>query len=135
MVMASVSSTSSVSQFGLQQLSVQQAKRNADQAEQDAQALRQQANAAQAVADREQKDAQSLAIQSGQAEERAGLARQGLAVLTSAQQGMSQLSGMLDQVISRQAAPAPTVHASSASPAPVVNTQGQITGTIINTKT
>ncbi len=135
--MASVSSTSSANQYGLQQLSVLQAKRTADQAEQTAQSLKVQASAAQRVADQAQENARSLGVQSEQAQAKAGQARQGVAALNSAQQGISQLSTVVDQVLDRDktsvSAVSTTPQAASATPAPVVNTQGQVTGTIINT--
>lgn len=135
--MVSVSSTSSTNQYILQQLSVQQAKRSADQAELAAQTLKAQANEAQRVADREQGNARYLSIQSDQAQARAGQIRQGLAALNSEQQAITPLSNTLDQVLSRQPAPASTTQTTSpsTSPSPVVNTQGQVTGTIISTKT
>lgn len=133
--MASVSSTSSANQYVLQQLSVQQAKRSADLAEQAAQSLKAQANEAERVAYREQENARSLSVQSDQAQAKAGQIRQGLVALNSQQQGTSQLSQTLDHALSRQLAPASTTQTASTSPAPVVNTQGQITGTIISTTT
>jgi uncharacterized phage infection (PIP) family protein YhgE len=139
--MVSVSSTSSAdqmgSQQGLQQLRLQQAKRNADQAEQTAQSLKTQAAEAQRVADREQDNARSLYIQSDEAQTRAGRIRQGLAALGSAQQAITQLSKSVDQVLVRE--PAPVAPAQSAGPppvstgiAPVTNSQGQVTGKIVN---
>ncbi len=137
-VMISVSSTTSANDYGLQQIRLQQARRNADQAEQTAQALKAQADAAQRVADHEQENARSLYVQSDQAQTKAGQARQGLAAFSSAQQAITQLSKAVDQVISREQVPteaapsAPTPPASSVGAA-VTNSQGQVTGKIVNT--
>lgn len=136
--MATVSSTSSANQYGLQQLRQQQARRNADQAELTAQTLKAQANDAQRVADRAQEDARTLGVQSDQAQAKAGQARQGLAALGAAQQSGVQLSQTVDQVLGRRQASAATLPGSTAKAtatvaAPVVNTQGQVTGKIINT--
>lgn len=129
--MATVSSTSSANQYGWQQLKLQLAVRNAEQAEQTAQALKVQANDAQRVAERAQENARSLFVQSNQAQEKAGQARRGLAALGAAQQGVAQLSKIVDQVLLRQQASTPTTQGSST--VPVTNSQGQVTGKIINT--
>ena len=136
--MASVSSISSANQYGLQQLSLQQARRNSDQAELTAQTLRAQANDAQRVADQAEENARSLAVQSDQAQTKAGQARQGLAALSTAQQALTRLSNFSDQVLARIQPSSSTTQSTSASlvitgTPPVVNTQGQVTGKIINT--
>ncbi|HUW37059.1 MAG TPA: alanine-zipper protein [Rhodocyclaceae bacterium] len=132
--MASVSSISSVVQYGMQQIMVQQAKRNADQLEQTAQSLQSQANDAQRVAERALEDARSLAIQSDQAQQRAGQALQGLAALSAQQQSSTRLVNAINGVAgSQQTAAATTPSTSSSSPSPVVNSQGQVTGKTINT--
>lgn len=139
--MASVSSTSNATQSGLQQLRLQQARRNADQAEQVAQALKAQANDAQRAADGAQQNADSLTTQSGQASAKAGQARQGLTASATVQQAVTQLSDRVDQVIGREAvtatsatttATSTTGSTGSTNSAPVLNSQGQVTGTIIN---
>jgi hypothetical protein len=86
------------------------------------------------VADRAKENARSLFVQSDQAEARAGQARQGVAAMTSARQGINQIANAVDQAVGRQPVSTP------ASPAPqgtgqpaVVNSQGQVTGTVINT--
>jgi DNA integrity scanning protein DisA with diadenylate cyclase activity len=137
--MATVSSTSSANQYGLQQLKVQQAQRNADQAAQTASALKAQANEAQRVADRDRENARSLSVQSDQAQTNAAEAQQGLAALRSAQQGINLISNTVDQVLGRQQAQAAAPSAvaakgaATAAPVPVLNTQGHVTGKIINT--
>lgn len=131
--MASVSSTSSANQYGWQQLKLQQAVRNADQAEQEAQSLKTQANDAQRVADRAQENARSLYVQSDQAQAKAGQARQGLVAIGTAQQSVTQLSNTVDQVLTRKPVSTSTTQSTSTSPAAVVNSQGQVTGTVINT--
>ena len=135
--MASVSSTSGANQYGWQQLKLQQARRTADQAEQTAQSLRAQASDAQRVAEQAQDSARSLGVQSDQAQARAGQARQGLAAVAGAQQSVTQLANVADQVIGRQQSAAPatpnTAPAPVAKTSPVVNSRGQVTGKIINT--
>lgn len=129
---SSTSSIQSATQSGWQQLKLQQARRNADQAEQTARSLQAQALDAQKTADQEQENARSLTVQSDQAQSAVGRARQGLAALSSLSQMQVQLTRVADQVIEKvqnaqPAAPAPE------SSAPVVNTQGQLTGTVVNT--
>lgn len=129
--MASISTTSSVSQYGWQQLKLQQAQRNADQAELTAEALKAQASDAQRVADRAQEHARSLAVQSDQAQTQAGRLRQGLAALNSAQQAFAQLPQTINQAIVPAQTSAAAIQSSSTQG--VTNTQGQVTGTIVNT--
>ena len=134
--MASVSATSSANQYGLQQLMVQQARRNADQAEQAAAALKAQADDAQRVADQAQSNANSLSVQSDQAQQKAGQARQGLVALSAEQQGANLLSLSVDRVLARQQTSTPPAHGggtATSAPAPVTNSQGQVTGRIVNT--
>lgn len=129
-----MSSISSASQAGLQQMTQLQARRNADQAEQAAQILRRQANDAQRVADQANENARSLSIQSDQAVEKAGQARQGVAALNSEKQAFTQLARVVDQAAVRAQAPTPTTPPASSTPTtPVINSQSQVTGTIINT--
>lgn len=131
--MASVSSTSGANQYGWQQLKLQQARRNADQAEQVARSLKYEANAAQRVADRAEENARVLGVKSDDAQVKAGQARQGLAALSSEQQAGKLLANKVDQVLGRQQATAtPSTGAANASGSAVVNAQGQVTGTIIN---
>jgi chromosome segregation ATPase len=135
--MASISSISgaqSAAQSGLQQLRLQQAKRNAEQAEQVANSLQAQARDAQQRASEAQENARSISAQSDQARTTAGQARQGLAALSTGSQMQSQLSQVVGQVVEKQKAAEPPPVAAAKSPAPpVTNTQGQVTGTVINT--
>lgn len=132
--MASVSATSSANQYGVQQLMVLQARRNADQAEQTAQALTKEAKAAQQQADQAEKNARDLSIQSEQAQERAGQARRGLAALNSQQQAANGVSLRAGQAAAQQqAAVAASSKAATSTSTPVTNSQGQVTGTIVNT--
>lgn len=131
--MATVSSTSGsqANQYGWQQVKLQQAKRNADQAEQNAQFLQVQAGEARRVADRAVENARSLSVRSDQAQTDAGRARQGLAAIQSVNQMQMQLGRVADQAIQKQQAASSTAPTESA---PVVNTLGQLTGTVVNTK-
>lgn len=133
---SSTSGIQSAAQTGWQQLKLQQAKRNADQAEQTARSLLTQAQDAQRTADREQETARTLSVQSDQALSVAGRARQGLAALSSLSQMQAQLTHVADLVIQNQRnaqASSPPQTSATASATPVVNTQGQLTGTVVNT--
>ncbi len=139
--MASVSSLSgaqSAAQSGLAQLRLQQAKRDAEQAEQTAQSLQAQARSAQQRASQAQEAARTITTQADQAQSTAGQARQGLAVIKSVSQMQTRLAGTVSQVVEKLDASAPeapvAVQAASPPPAtPVVNAQGQVTGTVVNT--
>ena len=126
-----MSSVSSASQSGLQNMMQLQAQRSADQAEQTAQALRRQANDAQRVADRANENARTLSVQSDQAQEKAGLARQGVALMATEKQAFSRIESVVEQAVVRVPASASTAAGTNA--VPVVNSQSQLTGTIINT--
>lgn len=134
--MVAISSTSgaqsSAAQVGLQQLKLQQAKRNADRAEQTAQALQAQAAEAQRVANNAQENARALSVRSDQAQSVAGQARQGLALISSVGQMQTQLGNTAAQVVERAQSPQ-TSTTTQTTKAPVVNTQGQVTGTVVNT--
>ena len=133
--MASVSSlsgTSSVALSGLSQLRVQQAQRNAEQAELAARALQGQAREAQRVALDAQENARALSAQASQAETNAGQARLNLAEIRSGEQVQVQLSSSVAKV-SEALTVAPPPAAVQSTPAPVINTQGQLTGTVVNT--
>lgn len=138
--MTDVASTSASARSALQQLNIQNARRAADQAEREAQALSRQADLARSRAAREEQNADTLTTRAKQADAVAGQARQGLAALTSAAESTSRLTNTLSQINERNApsATSPGVDvapASTAAPAaaPVVNTQGQLIGSIINT--
>lgn len=133
--MASISSLSgaqSAAQSGLQQLRLQQAKREAEQAEFTARVLAAQASQAQQKASDAQEEARAITAQSDQAQTQAGQARQGLAVIKSVGQMGTQLDSVVTKVAEKvkPAEPAAPVQDTAA---PVVNTQGQVTGTVINT--
>lgn len=109
------------------QMQQQLAQRNADQAEQQASALRARAQSAQVVADRAQENARSLKVQSNQAQGEASEARRGLAAQASVSEVQSQFADLREQ-ISEVLQSDPIV----ASLPPVVNTSGQETGTVVN---
>jgi len=116
----------SATQAALQQILAQQAKQNAERAEQTARSLRAQADAAQNKAHRAQENARSVYFRSNQAETAAGQARQGGAMIRSTIAMRESLAGTTGQVTERQNEPRP------ATAMPVVNTFGQITGTVVN---
>lgn len=133
--MASISSLSgaqSAAQSGLAQLRLQQAKREAEQAEFTARVLQAQAADAQQKASDAQEKARAITTQSDQAQTEAGQARQGLAVIKSISQMGTQLSGVVTRVAEKLKVTEPVAPVQEAA-APVVNTQGQVTGTVINT--
>lgn len=132
MATISLSGAQSAAQSGLAQLRLQQARRNAEQAEQVARSLQAQARDAQQQAGEAQENARSVAAQANQAQGIAGQARQGLAVIKTVSQMQTQLGNVVSQAAERIAEPA-VASQTPAPPAPVINTQGQATGTVINT--
>jgi GTP cyclohydrolase FolE2 len=145
----SISSVSSTVQSGYAQLKVQQARRNAEQAEVTAQALSQQAQQAKSEASQAQENARQLSVQSDRAQTGAVQARQGLMAMRSAAEAGDRLGTAYDRIAQAigaktetttdvvpaevpviSAAPATTPTATTASP--VVNDKGQTTGTLIN---
>jgi hypothetical protein len=129
---SSLSGAQSAAQSGLRQLRLQQAKRDAEQAEQVARALQAQAQAAQQNANEAVERARTITSQSDQAQATAGQARQGLAAVSTVAQMQGQLSGVVAQVTEKLAPPkaAPAI---KSTPVPVVNAEGQVTGTVVNT--
>lgn len=121
---------------------LQQAQRNAERAEQEARALQVSARAAQASADQAQENARNLQVQSDQAWDHAGRARQGVAALRSVAESRSELGARagraLESIQARDAATVPAVAsrtttvAAVATAKPVVNTEGQTTGALIS---
>lgn len=133
--MVAVSSSSgfqAVTQVAYQQLKVQQARQNADRAEEVARVLAARAGDARQVAEQAQESARVLTVQSNQAQTAAGQARQGLAAMDSAGRMQASLANTADQVVTRSAEPVST-EVEPKSVTPVVNTSGQVTGTLVNT--
>lgn len=120
------------------QLRVQQAQRNAQQAEQQARALQIQAAEARQVADRAEENARALEVKSDQANDNAGRARLGLATLKSVDQMQDRLMRGYERIAETQqtasvgpAQPTKTVQSASIT-RPAVNAQGQMTGTLLS---
>ncbi|OAI02105.1 hypothetical protein [Methylomonas methanica] len=88
-------SVSSVNQSGFQQLSALTAKRNADQAEQMAQALRKQADAVQAQADQYAAKAQDLDSQASKAQVNSEAAHLRLNLSNAFQEAGTQLTNTI----------------------------------------
>jgi hypothetical protein len=88
-------SVSSVNQSGFQQLSALTAKRNADQAEQMAQALRKQADAVQAQADQYAAKAQALDSQASKAKVNSDTAHLRLNLSNAFQEAGKQLTNTI----------------------------------------
>jgi len=142
--MATISSASmgaqSATQAGWQQLRLQQARQNANRAEQAARALEARAADAQRIAERADENARSLFVQADQANSVAGQARQGLAMVRSVGEMQASLSNTVSQVVDRDtgAKSAEMVVSNTESKpkavaSPVFNLSGQVTGTVVNT--
>lgn len=127
MAVTSASSAQSAGSGLWAQIQLQQARQNADRAEQQAAALQAKAQSAQTVADRAQENARSLQVQSRQAHGDAAQARLNLATQNSAGEVQSQLGDLRTQIANVLES-----DIFSGSAAPVVNTSGQQTGTLVN---
>lgn len=128
---SSASGIQLANQSAWQQFKLLQAERNADQAEQQARALRSQADVAQRSADRAQESARSLQVDATQAESSAGEARRGVAMVRTVEESVTQsvtrVSATYDRMAQVQAAPADTAVGGA-----VVNSQGQVTGQVVS---
>jgi ABC-type hemin transport system substrate-binding protein len=134
--MAGISSTGglqAVTQTAFQQLKLQQARQNAERAEQVARSLRGEAADAQREADRAQENARSLMVRSNQAQSVAGQARQGLAMIRTVGEMQENLSNMQIRTDTVSSSTVETAAIAPAASVPVVNTSGQVTGTVVNT--
>ncbi len=125
-------SSISGAQSGVQQIRLQQAERNAQQADQTARALQAEANDAQQTARQAQEEARSVTALADQAQANAGQARQGLAAIRAVNASQTQLANTVSPGTEAVKIAEPAAPAQSPTP-PVVNTQGQLTGTFINT--
>jgi hypothetical protein len=133
--MATISSLSSVQtsvSSAASQLRLQQATRDAEQAEQNARSLAADARQAWRVANDAQQSARSISAKADQAQTNATQARMGVTAIKTGTQVQVQLVGATGSTAEVAKAteagpPAP----STASP--VVNTQGQLTGRVVNT--
>jgi len=117
------------------QIQLQQARQNADRAEQQAAALQAKAQSAQSVADRAQENARSLQVASRQAQGEAAQARQNLATRSSVGEGASRVGdseAQIGKVLQSNTVKAGSITAISESSAPVLNAAGQQTGTLVN---
>lgn len=134
--MATVSSASglqSVTQTAFQQLKLQQARQNADRAEQVARSLQVEAAEAQREADRAQENARNLSVRSSQAQVAAGRARQGVSMIDTVSDMQEGLTTILNRVAGTSGNSVESNSTAPAQVAPVINTLGQVTGTVINT--
>lgn len=121
---AAIGASSSAFGFATDQLRVQQAKRNAEQAEAAANALQRQAAGAQRQADAAQENARSLKVRSDRAQGDAGQARQQVSSLQSVQGLQQQFSTIRTQISEGLAA--------LDTPSVSINAEGQATGTLVN---
>jgi sRNA-binding protein len=127
MAVGSVSGTQAATSGAWAQLQLQQARQDANRAEQQAAALQARAASAQTVADRAQENARSLQVQSRQAQGDAAQARLNLASRDAVGEVQSQLSNLRTQI-----ADVLQSDTLSSTLAPVINSSGQETGTLVN---
>lgn len=130
MATAALSSGSGIAGGLWAQIQQQQAQRNADQAEQKARTLQNQASEAQSQADRAQERARGLKVDASQAQNDAGEARRNVETLDSVTQTNSSLETLRGKVA--EAVDTLTPKDAASTLAPVVNAYGQQTGTVIN---
>jgi hypothetical protein len=138
--MANVSSSTGNALFGVSMARVQQAKRNAEQAEARASALQAQARDARRAADRANDSARSAEADASTAKVGAMKAQQGYAMLVNVGQLGARIAMVADRVeekrqpdVAATATPkAQTAPAATATKS-VVNSQGQVTGRLVNT--
>lgn len=126
----SSSNSLSASDYGLQQLSLQQAKRNAERAEVAAEKLAAQAAVAKREAAQAQENARSLEIRSGIAHQDAGRARQGLAAIKTAASMQDQLYTALARL---PLEPVGSVDEEAGANQPTISDQGTPAGLLIDT--
>lgn len=125
-----LTSASSAAVSGSQQFRLQQAVRDADQAQLTARALAAAARDAQQYADQAVQNARAIRGQAAQAQNSADQARQGVAAVKAAGQAHVELVGAVDVVTETLKTVEP---ATTSAEAAVVNTQGELTGTLVNT--
>jgi len=111
----------------MSQLQMQQAQRNAEQAESKARSLQAQARVAQTEADRAQENARQLQGSSAQASNDAASARRNIASLEAFGSLNSGLAELRTQIATALAPAAPATATES-----FVNSEGQTTGTLVN---
>jgi len=129
---SSISSPQTASPSSSLQAALQQAKRIADQAETNAQALEAQAANAQAAASSAQGYASALNVQAGQAQLNVNWTQQDLDAVETAGQISTQITSVISNVLNVEQSKPASVAVPIVKP-PVVNTQGEVTGKIINT--
>jgi type II secretory pathway pseudopilin PulG len=121
--MANSINTQSLAQSVYAQLQFQQAQRSADQARQNAQTLKAQADAAQTDADQAQENARTLRVEANDAQSESNRLSLGL----QAQKSMGDTLTRQHATHTQVAGPKPLPPAQ-----PAINTQGQVTGQIVD---
>lgn len=122
MAITTASGTSTVAQDLWQQLSLQQARRSAQQAELTARTLQTEASDARAAANRALENARDLEVKANQAQSSASQAAQNLVLAQSSGFVQAQLGSLNSHLTSSPPQGTPAV----------VNTQGQTLGTVVN---
>jgi hypothetical protein len=129
----SATSGTTISQSLWQQLQLQQVKRAASEAEQNARSLQTQADDARAAATRADESARQLELKASQAQTTASQAAQNLVVAKSSTQYQAQLGNASAQISQGvQSAQTQSQPQPQPQPQPVSNSQGQTIGTVVN---
>lgn len=126
MAVTSTSGTQAITQSAWAQLQVDQAKRFAERAAQDARAMQSKANDAQSIAERAQENARSLRVDANEARSIAVEAQRGVQASESSRQIGPQVVSEVTQATTQ------TTDATPVQAAPTVNTQGETIGTVVN---
>jgi len=124
---SSASGVQLANQSAWQQFKLSLAERSADRAEQQARALRSQADSAQREANLAQDSARGLQAAAGKAETRADQAWRGVATVKTVEDMGTRLSAIYDRVAQVQTVPTETTTSDT-----VVNSQGQVTGQVVS---
>lgn len=133
MALASTAGSLALPSSGWQQLQLQKAQREADQAMQNARSLQGRAKEAERVADRAQENARSLRGQSEHALNSAEQAKRGVVGMKSTDQLKIRLSDIYERVAQSQQVQPSRESTETVQAQPVVNSDGQKTGTLIST--
>lgn len=131
MAVTSTSGTQAITQSAWARLQVEQARRFAERAAQNARSMQSKANDAQSAAQQAQENARALRVEANQARSIAVEADRGVRATESS----SQIGPMVVNEVTQAAQSAGVVRTAAVAPAqtaPTVNTQGETIGTVVN---
>jgi hypothetical protein len=131
MAVTSTSGTQAITQSAWAQLQVDQARRFAERAAQNASVMQSRANDAQNAAQQAQENARSLRVEANQARSVAVEANRGVRATESS----SQIGPMVVNEVTQATQSAGVADTSAVAPtqtAPTVNTQGETIGSVVN---